>query len=50
MKTFSLAPVALFAYARPDHLRRTLDALSKNRLAEQTIVRMYCDGAKNSKD
>lgn len=41
-----LAPVVIFAYNRPDHLRRTLDALSKNELAEDSILYIYCDGPK----
>jgi hypothetical protein len=41
-----LAPVALFAYARPDHLRRTLDALRANAEARATPLFVFCDGAK----
>lgn len=39
------APVALFAYRRPDHLRRTLDALQRNDLALSTRLLIFCDGA-----
>lgn len=41
-----LAPVIVFAYNRPDHLRKTLDALAKNDLAAQSELYIYCDGAK----
>lgn len=39
-----LAPVVLFAYNRPVHLRRTLDALAACRLSGQTIVHIFADG------
>lgn len=39
-----LAPIVVFAYDRPDHLRRTLDALSKNDLAKDSVLYVYCDG------
>lgn len=39
-----LAPVVVFAYNRPVHLRRTLDALAACRLAGQTIVHVFADG------
>ena len=42
-----LAPVVVFAYNRPDHLRQVLDHLSKNILANQSDLYVYCDGAKN---
>ena len=43
----SLAPVIVFAYNRPDLLNSTLDWLSKNYLADQSEVYVFCDGAKN---
>lgn len=43
-----LAPIVVFSYNRPDHLRRTLDALSKNELADQSELFVYCDGAKDT--
>ena len=42
----SLAPIVIFSYNRPDHLRRTLDALAKNDLADQSVLYIFCDGAK----
>ena len=44
----TLAPIIVFAYNRPEHLKRTLDALSKNKLADQSDLFIYCDGAKES--
>lgn len=42
----NLAPIIVFAYDRPDHLRRTLDALAKNDLASKSELYIYCDGAR----
>ena len=42
----SLAPVVVFAYNRPDHLSRVLNALSNNRLAGESDLFVFCDGAK----
>jgi hypothetical protein len=44
------APVVVFAYRRPDHLRRALDSLAANSGADQTQVSIYCDGAKSAAD
>jgi len=41
------APVAVFAYARPDHLRATLDALAANELAERTELVIFSDAPKD---
>ena len=41
-----VAPIIVFAYDRPDHLTRTLEALSKNDLASQSVLYIYCDGAR----
>ena len=45
-----LAPVVVFAYNRDTHLKRTLDALQKNRLAKETNVYIFVDGPKTEKD
>ena len=37
------APILLFAYNRPDHLQRTLDALRANELASQSDLYVYSD-------
>lgn len=42
--TTALAPVVVFAYNRPQHLRQTLDALAACRLARQTDVHVFADG------
>lgn len=42
----SLAPIVLFVYGRPSHTRKTLEALSKNTLAQQSRLFIFCDGAK----
>jgi hypothetical protein len=41
-----LAPIVLFVYNRPLHTIQTLDALSKNHLANDSILYIYSDGAK----
>lgn len=40
----TLSPVIVFAYNRPLHLQRTLDALAACRLAAATAVHVYADG------
>ncbi|WP_374356072.1 hypothetical protein [Thermomonas sp.] len=42
----TLSPVIVFAYNRPLHLQRTLDALAACRLAGATAVHVYADGAR----
>jgi len=44
----AFAPIALFAYRRPDHLSRTLEALRANPEASQTELFVFCDGAKDA--
>ncbi len=44
----NLAPIIVFCYNRPDHLEQTLDALSRNELADQSTLYIYCDGPKDS--
>ena len=41
-----LAPIVLFCYNRPWHTQQTLDALSKNDLADDSNLYIYCDGPK----
>ena len=41
------APIAIFAFNRPAHLRRTLAALAANELASESDVTVYCDGPRN---
>lgn len=42
-----LAPVIVFAYNRPSHLRQTLSLLAKNFLAKESAVYVFIDGPKN---
>jgi len=42
-----LAPIILFVYNRPVHTRRTIEALAKNVLADQSDLIIYGDGPKN---
>lgn len=42
-----LAPVILFVYNRPEHTRKTIDALKKNLLAQDTELFIFSDAAKN---
>lgn len=44
------APVALFVYKRPLHLRATLHALARNPLASKTQLFIFCDGPLGDKD
>lgn len=42
-----LAPIALFVYNRPEHTRKTVDALQQNGLASQSDLFVFSDAAKN---
>lgn len=46
----NLAPIALFAFNRPDHLEQTLNALKANELASESILYIFCDGPREGKD
>jgi FkbM family methyltransferase len=43
----SPAPIALFAYRRPDHLARTLAALAANPEASASSLSIFCDAARD---
>lgn len=43
-----IAPVALFVYNRPDHVRKTVEALLHNDLASETNLVVYADGPKKT--
>ena len=43
----TLSPIIVFAYNRPQHIIRTLEALAKNKLADESVLHVYCDGAKD---
>lgn len=42
----NLAPIVLFVYNRPEHTRRTLEALAANFLAAESDLIVYADGPK----
>ena len=42
-----LAPVIIFVYARPDHVKKTIATLKKNYLVNKTEIFIYSDAAKN---
>ena len=44
------APVALFAFNRPEHLRRTIEALKANKHASSTSLYIFADGSRSEKD
>lgn len=44
----SFSPIVLFAYNRPIHTQRTLDALALNPEAANSDLYIFCDGAKNN--
>ena len=46
----NLAPIALFVYNRPEHTRSTVEALSRNMLADESELFVFSDGAKNNGD
>ncbi len=46
----NLSPVALFTYTRVEHLRRAVEALSKNKLAGESKLFVFSDGPKDEKD
>ena len=43
-----LAPVVLFVYNRPVHTLKTLEALAANKLAPDTMLYIFADGAKTT--
>jgi hypothetical protein len=44
------APIILFVYARPEHTRRTIEALARNDLAEFSDLVVYADAARSDLD
>lgn len=45
-----LAPIALFVYNRPQHTLQTLESLKQNKLASESRLYIFSDGAKTSHD
>jgi hypothetical protein len=46
----TLSPIALFAYNRPEHTRKTLESLMANAEFSDSSLYVFCDGAKRKKD
>ena len=46
----TLAPIALFVYNRPEHVRATVEALQRNELAAQSELHVFSDGPKSAED
>jgi hypothetical protein len=46
----SYAPIALFVYNRLEHTKKTIQALKRNHLAEQSDLFIFSDGARNDKE
>lgn len=44
----NLAPVAVYTYCRVEHFKRTVEALSQNRLAKDTVLYVVSDGPKTA--
>jgi putative methyltransferase (TIGR04325 family) len=42
----SLAPIILFTYNRPLHMKKVLDALAENKEAAKSALHIFCDGPK----
>ena len=45
-----LVPIALFAFRRPEHTRRTLEALASNPEFAQSPLHIFCDGSRGAAD
>ena len=50
MQAHNCAPVVLFAFNRPSHLERTLEALASNDLAADTHLHIHIDGPRSAND
>jgi hypothetical protein len=46
----SYAPIALFVFNRPDHTRRTVEALLANEYAADSDLFVFCDAARDARD
>lgn len=47
---FNNAPIAFFAYKRPEHTRRALEALAQNEGADKSELFIFCEGPKRAED
>lgn len=46
----NLSPIILFVYNRPEHTKKTIDALKLNQLASESLLFIFSDGYKNETD
>lgn len=49
-RKMALAPILLFAYNRPNHLRQAVESLSHNELAAKSELFVYSDAPKSAED
>jgi hypothetical protein len=50
MKTSKFAPIIVFAFNRPRHLKKTLDALAACPESQSSDLRIYCDAARKDSE
>ncbi|MFH1827611.1 MAG: methyltransferase, TIGR04325 family [bacterium] len=46
----SLAPITIFVYNRPLHIKQTIEALKKNQFANESELFIFSDGQKDERD
>jgi len=46
----TLSPILLFVYNRPEHTKKTIEALKNNYLAKESELIIFSDGPKKEKD
>lgn len=46
----NLSPIILFIFNRPEHTKKTIDALKKNPQAQESDLFVFCDGPRNIKE
>lgn len=46
----NLAPIILFVYNRPEHTKKTVDALKLNHLSSESLLFIFSDGNKNEEN
>ena len=44
----ALSPIALFTYNRPDHTKKTVEALQQNKLSAESDLFIFSDGPKEN--
>ena len=42
-----LSPIAFFVYNRPEHTKKTLESLKKNKLASKSNIYIFSDAARD---